>query len=166
MVQRACLLVLALAGLYACSEECAVQACDEASKAQPSGSLETGIAGVASYRTDACSNDCCECEYTSSTLLVFEVDEPIASGEDPEERLGSEQPLRTIEIDERYAQELAAGRYAVCDQPRRTCANVELAAGQVFTVNVQTRFGPTSLRVFDDAGAQHRDWVVGDGAPY
>jgi hypothetical protein len=150
----------------ACSEECVEEACEAALRAQPAADLEHGIAGVVAYRTDACVNGCCECSYSMTTLRIYAVDEPLRDIEDAQLRLQDELDFTQVDASERYAQALEPGRYAVCDSTVETCANVVIEEGEVLTVNVQTRYGPTSLRVFDPEGKRLMDAVVGLGAPY
>src|SRR5687768_4747602 len=108
MLTRETLVALIFAGLYACTEECVVEACDDAKRSQGKGSLETGIVGIAAYRTDACENDCCECEYTEAALKIFAVDRAVESAADAQARLSQAAPLREVFIKMRYAEELPA----------------------------------------------------------
>jgi hypothetical protein len=166
MSKRIALAALVLLGLNACSEECVVEACEDFERPQAKGAIETGIVGVVAYTTDACQNDCCECTYTQARLLVFETDTATEDATEVQARFADAPPLHTLEIDTRYTQALEPGRYAACDQQLRTCANLEIAAGEVFTLNVKTLRGPMQMRVFDDSGTRQRDLVVGAGAPY
>lgn len=150
----------------ACSEECVREACDDALRAQPKGSLEQGIVGVVAYRTDACSNECCECNYSQGTLKFFDVDEAVRDADDAQNRFGNQAPFLTLAVDTRYAQALEPGRYAVCDESLRTCANLEVLRNEVLTLNLQLIYGPALMRVFDAQGARRKELVVGDGAPY
>jgi hypothetical protein len=75
------LIVLAICA-SACSEECVLEACDDALQPQPKGSIEQGIVGVVAYRTDACANDCCECNYSMGTLKIFGVDAAVRDAAD------------------------------------------------------------------------------------
>ncbi len=150
----------------ACSEECVREACDDALRAQPKGSIEQGIVGVVAYRTDACENDCCECSYSMGTLKIFAVDAAVRDAADAQARFRSQAPFITLEADARYEQALEPGRYAVCDTSLRTCANLEILRNAVLTLNLQVINGPALMRVFDATGARRNELVVGDGAPY
>jgi hypothetical protein len=160
------LAALALLGLYACSEECVLEACEDFERPQAKGAIETGIVGVVAYSTDACENGCCECEYTQTALVIFPTDTPVVDSADAQQRINTATMVRMLDVDTRYAQALEPRRYAACDQQLETCANLELAAGEVFTLNVKTLNGPMQMRVFDDSGSRQRDLVVGAGAPY
>jgi hypothetical protein len=165
---RALLLIAALSSLVtpACTADCVEDACQDALRAQPKGELMQGITGVVAYRTDACEQSCCECSYGASVLRVYAVDEPVLDDEDAQIRLTTRMDLTRVDAEERYAQALEPGRYAVCDQDLETCANLVIEAGEVYTVNIQTVYGPTQMRVFDPDGERLTNAVVGRGAPY
>ena len=160
-----CVAFTALA-LHGCTADCATEACDDFEKPHPTGSIQTGIVGVVAYATDVCENDCCECTYSQTTLLVFETDTPVTDGTDAQARFAQMDPKHTLALDTRYAQPLDPGRYAACGPNLDTCANLEIADGQVFTLNLKTLHGPMQMRVFDDSGTRQRDLVVGAGAPF
>lgn len=86
--------------------------------------------------------------------------------DDAQTRFRSRTPLITLAADTRYEQTLEPGRYAVCDDSLRTCANLELLSNEVLTLNLQVIHGPALMRVFDAGGARRKELVVGDGAPY
>ena len=152
-------LALTLGGL-ACSEECAREACDEVHQAQGAGTLEQGLVGVIAYSTDACENGCCECTYSSIELDVYAVSAPVTSAAQARAQLEQATPVATIAADERYAQALDEGMYVVCVRDFERCANIEIAAGDVTTLNVRTLYGPTQLVVFDANGAEQPTWVL------
>jgi hypothetical protein len=145
---------------------CRTEACEDAERAQSDDAIETGIVGVVAYRSDSCGNDCCECQRFWSRLLIFKSDKAVVDGADARKRFEQVEPLHTLRADMRYAQALEPGRYVACDEDLRTCANLELAKGEVFTLNLQAHKGPLWMRVFDAKGARHKELVVGDGAAY
>jgi hypothetical protein len=164
MLRRLTVLLFAISAAYACGpdEECDVEACEAAAQAQPSGEVETGLVGVAAYKTDSCTGagPCCPCRYSQGTLLVFETDDALEPHTDKMQRFGDVEPTFTIRVEERYALTLEPRRYVVCDVALEACANLELDEGEVFTVNLQRVFGPPRLQVFDDAGQRREELEV------
>lgn len=164
MLRRLTVFLFAISAAYACGldEECDVEACEAAAQAQPSGEVETGLVGIAAYKTDACTGagPCCPCEYSRGTLLVFETDDALEPHTDKMQRFGDVEPTFTIRVEDRYALTLEPRRYVVCDGALEACANLELDEGEVFTVNLQLAFGPPRLQVFDDAGQRREELEV------
>jgi hypothetical protein len=162
MLRLLTVIVFAIVAACGCdlAEECPVEACEAAAQAQPSGEIETGLVGVAAYKTDACSASCCGYTYSRGTLLVFETDEALDPTMDKMQRFGDVEPTFTVRIQERYALTLEPRRYVLCDGRLEGCANLELGEGEVFTVNMRLVFGPARLQVFDDAGHRREDLEV------
>jgi hypothetical protein len=142
----------------ACGAEeipCPQEACEASGRPQPRGAIETGVVGVASYGSDLCANGCCECKYTMIKLALFEGPSPtIGDG-------GVIDPLRTIDVVERYAIELAPGQYTLCEQIYTNsvdnCVSLPLREGEVFTVNAANGFGGTNFVIFDSVGTSRQD---------
>jgi hypothetical protein len=143
-----------------CSEECFLEPCEEAGRAQHTDAIDRGITGVIAYKSDSCTNGCCECSFETTQLTIFEVSEPVTSVAQVQAQLGGATPTLTVDANERYSQSLDVGRYVVCARQFERCANIEITQSGVLTLNVHLFFGPTRIVVFDADGTERPELVL------
>jgi hypothetical protein len=142
---------------YGCLDECAREACDAAAVPHARGELEQGVVGVIATRSDACRNDCCPCSWSQAELTVWHSDQPLDEGQGLR-LVASGMPAATIDARRAYSFALEPGEHMLCLSS--TCAGLHIEPGVVFTVNVQQRYGPSSLLVFGPGDREPRDDLV------
>jgi len=141
--------VVLLLGL-GCESSCDEAAC-EAVQRPHSATIDQGVAGVIAYRTDACENNCCGCSAGNTTLEVWQTNLRVADASQANTAVAMDLPTLEIQANGAYARRLDAGNYLLCTflGSDGQCAAIEVAAGDVFTVNVQTLYGPSKMVIFE-----------------
>jgi hypothetical protein len=134
-----------LLGLSDCQPDCAQEACEAAKAPYGRSAIDQGVAGVVAYRTDSCTNLCCECSDADTMLEIYPVTAPVtdAAGAQAIVAQGSA-PIRFM-ANKRYERALDAGEYLLCTISR--CAPLFVAANKVTTANVLLIYGPAKLYV-------------------
>ena len=111
------------------------------------GKIQQGVVGVIAYRTDACEQSCCACAFEDAELWLLPLDEPVTSEAEALAAVaGGSSSGMTLKVSGAYEQALDVGSYLLCY--RSKCAALDVQAGEVFTVNLQLRYGPPSVIVF------------------
>jgi len=150
------LVVILATSAYGCLDECAQEACDAARVPRGGDAVEQGVTGVVASKSDVCEDGCCACSWAQAELNVWRSDAPVDLAQGL--LLVQREPDATITADRSYTLALEPGHHMLC--LRDTCARLELARGELFTVNVQLRYGPPSLLVFGPGDDDPRDDLV------
>jgi hypothetical protein len=134
---------------YGCSSEsCDRAGCDAVSS--PASGISVGIAGVVAAASDLVSNGCQECPFAQARVEIWKVDSPTTPEADVASTVGRA-PLATISAAPYFRKTLDQGTYVVCADGGCTEASVQ--TGQLTTVNVMKKFGPTSFWTIGESGA-------------
>ncbi len=155
----ACLVLVAFSG---CDPACNRKGC-EALGSPAADDHVSSLAGVVALESDAISNGCQECGFSSATLSLWPLTTPVADQDSAKAIVtGSSAPI-TIKADQRFRQLLDPGSYLVCRRPY--CTSVDIVVGHVTPMNVLMVFGPTQFIVFDPLTRSRITtprWRVGD----
>jgi hypothetical protein len=138
-------------------DDCAQEACDAAETPRAHAGIEQGVAGVIASRSDVCENECCACSWAREQLTVWHSDEPVNAGKGLR-LVASGDPDAIIDVERSYAHALDPGEHMLCLHD--LCAALHIERGDVFTVNVQLRYGPPSLIVYGPDDREPRDDLV------
>jgi hypothetical protein len=144
-----------------CESSCDEAACEAVQRPQ-SATIDQGVVGVVAYRTDACVNNCCGCSAGKTTLEVWQTNLRVVDASQANATVAMGLPTLEIEANGAYARRLDAGNYLLCTflGSDGQCAAIEVAVGDVFTVNVQTLYGPSTMVTFQpDATTPSNDRV-------
>lgn len=142
------LAVLALVAV-ACGDDCDESGC-EAVAAPSKSKVETGIAGSVAISSDVVENGCQECTFATATLELWRTETLVTTSDERDAAVGAAAD-QTLPIDASYSSPLEPGNYLVCEGPE-PCVSFQLRDGDLVTVNVKHRYGPTSFFVFDAQG--------------
>jgi hypothetical protein len=153
-------LTMALFGTLGCGFlDCERDGCVAAKSPRNDYNIARGIGGSVAYASDVVSNGCRECGFSSAELKVWATDAPVSDSTAARSVVTGNPPATTIAAYHTYERELDPGYYLVCQLPG-DCASVAVLETGVFTVNVMTTFGSSSMMVFEPGtGTQRTEGV-------
>jgi hypothetical protein len=130
-----------------------------------------GVAGVVASESDVITNECQECTLSQATLQIWAASVEPADKAAVVALINTFDPIEVVEIDEAYAVELESGDYVICQVlDDGVCATFTIGNGDVATVHLLARYGPSDMVVFDPGEGSPREGGIyelepGDAPP-
>jgi len=135
----------ASSGALACST-CNRDGCN-AINTPAAESGQASIAGIIALESDVINNGCQECAFSSATLSLWPVSEPVTDNPSANSIVKGGPAALTIQANVRYQQAVDPGSYLLCVSSY--CVNISVLDGHVTPVNVLQVYGPVQFKVFD-----------------
>jgi hypothetical protein len=140
----------ALFGATGCKNviNCDRDGCSAYEHARSDYGITRGIGGFVASESDVVANGCQECAFSSAELKVWSTDTPISDAAAAQSVVDGSSATFTFVAISKYEKTLDPGHYLLCSLPGK-CASVTVTETGVFTINVKTLFGPSSILLFE-----------------
>lgn len=149
MARAACLAAV-LVGPNGCAADCDRAGCEATERPADPRGIDQGVAGAVSSESDVVANGCQECTLSQATLQIWAASVEPADKDAVVALINTFPPIEVVDVDETYAVALDVGDYAICQVlDDGVCAVFTIGDGEVATVHLQARYGPSDMVVFD-----------------